>query len=41
MGEKFFGRSILKENYDSFHVVAEVNALAVKVHGQISLIEDF
>lgn len=36
----FFGRSILIGKYDSFHVVAEVDALTVQVHGQICLIEN-
>ena len=40
MGEIFFGRSILIGKYDSFHVVAEVDALAVQVDGQIGLIEN-
>ena len=40
LGEIFFGRSILIGKYDSFHVVAEVDALAVQVDGQIGLIEN-
>lgn len=40
MGGIFFGRSILIGKYDSFHVVAEVDALAVQVDGQIGLIEN-
>jgi hypothetical protein len=27
--------------YNSFHVIAEVHTLAVKVHSQVSLIENF
>lgn len=27
--------------YDAFHVIAEVNALALSVDGQIGFVEDF
>lgn len=40
MAEIFFGKSRLMRKYDSFHVVAEVNALTVEIHCEIGLIEN-